>query len=226
LFGRRRPYDRRRLLAEAAKAQRRGKLRKAIELYGRVLEVEPGNADLHRRLALLQARTRQGPEAWASYRRAAEGLAQQGFVERAIGVYREASDHFPREEGLWLALADLEMQRGRRADAVAALRTGRGHFRARADGARAIRLLERARAFDPADFETSFDLAGLLLRTEQRGRAIRLLAALAPTAHGRQLRRLRARQLRASPGLRAAWRWLAAALGAEPRNARPRARRN
>jgi tetratricopeptide (TPR) repeat protein len=222
LFGRRRSYDRHRLLADAAKAQGRRNLRRAIELYTRVLAVEPDNADLHRRLALLQARTRQGAEAWASYRRAAEGLAQQGFVERAIGVYREAAEHFAREERLWHALADLELQRGRRPDAVVALRTGRGHLRARADRRAAIRLLERARALDPTDFEASFELSELLLRTGQRPRAILLLAALVPLASGRQLRRLRARQLRASPGPRTAWRWLGAVLGAGQRSARGR----
>jgi tetratricopeptide (TPR) repeat protein len=225
LFERRRSYDRRRLLADAARAQRKGKLRKAIALYGRVLEVEPGNPDLHRRLAPLLARARRTAEAWESYRRAADTLVRLGFVERAIGVYREATQHLAREDRLWLALADLEMRRGRPTDAVAALRAGRAHLRSRADRPRAIRLLERARELDASHFEAGFDLVGLLLRAGQRARARALLEELALRASASELRRVRARQFRAAPGPRFAWQWLAAALGAG-RRAAARGRRS
>jgi tetratricopeptide (TPR) repeat protein len=208
LFGRKRSYDRRRILSEATRAQRKGKPRKAVALYREVLGVEPGNVDVHRRLAPLLARTRQCDEAWASYRRAAEGLAQQGFVERAIGVYREAAHHLPRESAVWLAIAELELTRGRRADAVAALCTGRSQLRSRAERPEAIRLLERARELDPTAFEASFDLAGLLARSGARARALDLLEELACGRNGRALRRVRGRQLNISPRPRSAWRWL------------------
>ncbi len=208
MFGRNRHYDRVRILAAATRAQRKGRRKKAIALYRQVLEFEPENPDLHRKLAPLLARTRKRAEAWASYRRAAEGLVRLGFVDRAIGVFREASGYLPREEEVWLGLADLEAKRGRRADALQALLAGRSHLRSRADRTRAIRLLARARALDPSCFEASFDLAGLLARSGHRARSLSLLNELATRARGKDLRRVRARQLRVSPGLRAAWRWL------------------
>jgi tetratricopeptide (TPR) repeat protein len=223
LFPRRAYYDRLRILADAARAQRKGRRKKAIALYRKILEFEPENPDLHRKLAPLLARTRRPAEAWASYRRAVDGLVRLGFVERAIGVYREAARFLPREVEVWLGLAGLEAQRGRRADAVQVLLAGRGHLRARRDRPRAIRLLSRARELDPACFEAGFDLAGLLARSGQRGRSIFLLNELARGASGRELRRVRARQLRLSPGPRAAWRWLAALAGGSPSGARPRA---
>jgi tetratricopeptide (TPR) repeat protein len=219
LFARRAHYDRLRILGDAARAQRKGRRKKAIALYRQVLECEPENPDLHRKLAPLLARTRKPDEAWASYRRAVEGLVRLGFVERAIGVYREAAGFLPREEGVWLGLAGLEAKRGRRADALQALLAGRRQLRSRKDRPRAIRLLARARELVPACFEASFDLAGLLARSGQRARSIFLLNELAASASGRELRRVRARQLRISPGPRAAWRWLvafAAGSGARP----------
>ena len=102
MFARNRRYDRARLLAEATRARQKGKAQKAVALYREILGAEPGNVDVHRRLAPLLARTRRHEEAWTSYRRAAEGLEQQGFVERAIGVYREAAHHMPRESAAWL----------------------------------------------------------------------------------------------------------------------------
>jgi tetratricopeptide (TPR) repeat protein len=212
LFGRKRRYDRSRLLADAASAQRRGKLRKATALYREVLAAEPGNVDLERKLAPLLARTKQRAEAWASYRRAAQGLAQHGFLDRAIGVYREAAEHLPRQCELWLALAELELKRGRRADAVEALASGARGLRARAERSQAIRLLERAHELDPAAFEVSFELAGRLARAgkRERERALQLLEDLAAKRNGRMLRRVRGRQLYLAPGPSTAWRWLRA----------------
>jgi len=210
LFGRKQRYDRSRLLADAAAAQRKGKLRKAAALYREVLAVEPGNVDIERKLAPLLARTGQRVEAWTSYRRAVDGLARHGFVDQAIGVYREAAQHLPRQGELWLALAELELKRGRRADAVEALSRGARGLRARKERTQAIRLLERAHELDPAAFEVSFELAGRLAQAGKRDRALRLLDALAVNKNRGLLRRVRGRQARIAPGPRAAWRWLSA----------------
>ena len=212
MFGRKRSYNRSRLLGDAARAQRKGKLRKAAALYREVLAVEPGNVDLERKLAPLLAQTQQRAEAWASYRRAAEGLAKHGFVDRAIGVYHEGAQHLPREVALWLALAELELKRGRRADAVQALARGAEKLRARADRAQGIRLLERARELYPTSFEVSFELAGRLAQAGKKQRALGLLDQLAVNRDGLALRRVRRRQLRIAPGPRSAWRWLHAVL--------------
>ena len=208
MLGRKRPYDRARLYAQASHAQRKGKARKAVALYREILAAEPGDVTVHRRLAPLLARTRQDEEAWRSFRHAAEALLRQGFVERAIGVYSEAAHHLPRESGVWLTIAELEVQRGRRADAVVALATGRSHLRSRRERQAAIRLLERARTLDPAAVEVGLDLAVLLAKTGARARASALLETLAHGKRGRVLRRVRGSQLRLSPGPVAVWRWL------------------
>ena len=212
LFGRRRQYDRERLLTDAARAQRKGRSRKAVALYQEVLRKEPGNVKVHQRLAPLLARTRQPDTAWASYRRVAEPLVEQGFVEHAIGIYREAAQNLPRESAVWLAIAALEVKRGRRADAVAALCAGRGHLRSRAERPQAIRLLTRAHEVDPAALEPGLELAGLLAKSGERAGAVALLETLARGRSGRALRRVRVRQLNLSPGPRALWRWLRSLL--------------
>ena len=76
LFGRRgNPYDRNRLLTDAARARKKGRRAKAIALYREVLAVEPENAEIHRRVAPLLAETKQPEAAWECSQRAADGLA-------------------------------------------------------------------------------------------------------------------------------------------------------
>ena len=210
LLRRKKPYDRSRLLKDAARARKKGKRQKAIALYRELLAVEPENADLHRRIAPLLAETKQPAEAWASYRRAADKLVSQGFVEQAVGVLREASALLPREPEVWGALADLELQRRRLADAHKVLLEGRRHFRSKKDLAQAIRLLLRARKLAPRDFSTNFDLAGVLAKAGARGRAQSLLEEIASWTRAGQLRRVRARQFALSPTPAAAWGWLRA----------------
>jgi tetratricopeptide (TPR) repeat protein len=221
--GGKRSYDRARVLKQATLAVGKRRYAKALALYQQVLAHEPRNTDLHRRLAPLLARTGKPEEAWASYQRGAEALVRKGFVEQAIGVYREACDRLPRAPEAWLALADLEVERSRPRDAVQTLLAGRRRFRSRRDRNHAVRLLKRARKIDPQDFPSTFDLAGLAARAGLRAHALRMLDEIAPSCSRRQLRRLRGRQLAIAPGPRALWRYLRALLGAErPQRARRR----
>jgi tetratricopeptide (TPR) repeat protein len=207
---RRKPYDRSRLLKDAAQARKKGKRQKAIALYRELLVAEPDNFEFHRRIAPLLAETKQPTAALESYRRATDRLVSQGFVEKAVGVLREASAHLPREPEVWGGLADLEIQRHRLADAHRVLLEGRRHFRSKRDRSNAILLLLRARKLAPRDFSTNFDLAGLLARAGARGRARSLLEEIASWARGGQLRRVRARQFLLSPTPVSAWSWLRA----------------
>jgi tetratricopeptide (TPR) repeat protein len=207
---RKKPYDRSRLLKDAARARKKGRRQKAIALYRELLAVEPENPDLHRRIAPLLAETKQPAAAWESYRRAVDRLVSQGFVEQAVGVLREASVHLPREPEVWGQLADLELRRRRPVDAHKVLLEGRRHFRSKRNRSHAILLLLRARKLAPRDFSTNYDLAGLLAKAGGRGRARSLLEEIASWARAGQLRRVRARQFALSPTPAAAWGWMRA----------------
>lgn len=205
-----RGYDRSRILADARRAVARGKHLKAIALYERVRQVEPENTDLLRRLAGQRARAGQRDEAWRDCGETAARLVQGGFLEQAIGVYRDFAAHLPRETVVWEALADLELERDRKPDAVRVLLEGRSWFRSRGERQEALSLLRRARKIDPTHFEASFDLAGLLARCGAPAPARRILMDLERHVRGRNLRRLRARMFRLSPGPATAWGWLSA----------------
>ncbi len=201
-------YDRTRVLKAAARARNKRRRRKAISLYRWVLAVEPGNSEIHGKLAPLLARTGQTFDAWVSYRRAARGLAREGLTEKALGIYREAASCLPRQLETWLAIFELERQRGRDADAKEALLEGRRHFRGRRYRPQAIYLLRRMRSVDAWELQTVLDLARLLAKTGQRREARLLLQEMGSRCRGRELRRVRTTQWRISPSIPNTLLWL------------------
>lgn len=210
LLGGREGYNRNRLLEQAGRARGRGRLKKAVELYRQVLAVEPRNADLHRKLAPLLARTKKPDESLKSYRAAADDLIRGGFIEQAIGLYREAVQQLPPQRELFVTLSELELERGRKPDAIGALLEGRKQFRRRRDRREAILLLMHAHKLDSRHLNTSLDLATMLAKTGNRPHALRLLNEQATGRRGPALRRVRARHFRLAPGFGTGWRWLRA----------------
>jgi tetratricopeptide (TPR) repeat protein len=208
VLGRKKPQSRSQLLAAATKAQARGKLKKAAELYGEILRTDPRDPEVHRRIAPVLARLRRGDEAWRSFAIAARDLARSGFVDKAIGVYREAVHYLPRQVEAWLAIAEAHVEQGRGADAVQALLDGRLQFRSRKRRAEAIRLLSRAYQIEPMSLEPTLDLARLLRKTGDRRRAFAILESLRRRTPPSLRRRIRAGQLRIYPTPAALYRWL------------------
>ncbi len=207
-------YDRYRIMARAAQAREKRKYKKAITLYRQVLEHEPKSTELHRKLAPLLAKTKQETEATASYSLVLSALKRDGFSEQVGGLYREALSYMPQHVELWAELAESQVKRQQRADAVQTLLEGRRRFRSRKYRSQAIRLLLLVREVEPYHFEGTLDLAGLLSRSGSVRRALGLLDELAARTRGRSLRRVRGRQFRIRPGFGSTWRWLRAlALG-------------
>jgi thioredoxin-like negative regulator of GroEL len=195
-------------MAQAARARRRRRYGKALALYQQVLKREPDNPDLLRKVAPLMARTGQEREAWSIYQKAARRLRDKGFAEQAIGVLREASQNLPNEVATYTSIAELEVERQRRADAIGALLTGRRHFRASKHRGQALELLRVARKIEPGNFEVNFDIAGILASSGARDRARRLLQELAARSNGNRLRRVRRRQFFLFPSPVSGWRWM------------------
>lgn len=215
LFGNNHTYDRRRVLEEAARARARNKRRKAIALYRWVLAVEPNNAELHVKLAPLLAETGQRFDAWLSYRSTARAALRDGREDKAMAIYREATERLPREMQAWQGLAHLLAKQGDEAEAIAVLLEGSRQLRTNFLRPEAIYLLRRARAIETWHFDAVFELARHLIRADQRNESRLLLEGLAERSGGERLRRVRGAQFRLDLTLVAAWRWLRSAVRPE-----------
>jgi thioredoxin-like negative regulator of GroEL len=211
----RRPPGRRhdQLLSEAHHARNRGRERRAVGLYKRLLLEDPSNVDVALRVAPMLARRGDGFEAWQLYRRAARDLAAARRFEECLVVYREACRFVPWEFEAWRLCAELQLKMGRDDAAFETLIDGRMQFRDAQTRGQAIALLCRARSIEPWDQHVVLDLARLYARGDQSDVALELLACLAPRVNGTALRAARALQWRITLSPRFAWLWLRAVLG-------------
>lgn len=207
-------YDRTRILDAAAKARARGRRRAAIELYRRVLTVEPGDPDLHAKLAPLLAQTGQKFDAWNSFRTAASAYLRTRQVDQVVAVYKEATNLLPDQLEAWRNLAKIYRKVGRKRQAMETLTEARRHFRGRRRRPQAIYLLRRARDLDAWNPTIVIDLACLLARQRQSHESAWLLEELATRVEGSDLRRVRGAQWRLSPTIRHSWNWFRAATAA------------
>jgi tetratricopeptide (TPR) repeat protein len=212
LFAKAKPYDRSECLAEADRLRAKGKVKKAIAEYRKVLEHQPNDPVVHGKVAPLFAQARLREEALKSFAAAVHGYEKLAFQDKALALCLQAVELYPREADLWETSARLYAERGMRADAIHLLRKSQRYFRGRRKRATAIRLLGRALEIVPFDVGTRLDLAGLLRREGQTTEARALLEQLVERVSGAELRRVRGALFIISPTPAAWWRWFRAAL--------------
>ena len=224
LIRRRLDYDRKWLFAEAEKARIRGRRRRAISFYRRILAAEPHDPNLHARVAPLLAASGKRFDAWQSYRQAAKAHLRNNSRDEALALYREATKMLPMQIEAWQSVAKLELRRGREDCAISALLEGRSKLRSRRRRPEAIALLREARsiepgrldiAIDPSSASAHYDLARLLRRSGQSPEAQWILNQLAEKLDGRELRIVRGAQWRIEPSLKHSWNWLRAAFSSQ-----------
>jgi Tfp pilus assembly protein PilF len=209
---RRKPMTRAETVAAADHARSRGRVKKAVALYQEALRADPDDPTVNTRIAPLLAKLGDADGGARAYRKAAEAHLKKGFLDRASGVVTAAAGTFPLDAGFRLESARLNLERGRRQDAVNGL----------VDGGRALRrarrldaagsLLRRALEIEPRHVEATLALAPVLAGSGSAAEARALIAALERTARGRDLARVRWASFRLRPTPAGFFRWLAAAL--------------
>lgn len=204
----RKPYNRATALATAEKARARGSVRKAVKWYRKVLDEEPGDAQVRTKIAPLLARLGRWVESRAAFDMAADGFLAQGFVPKAIAVWTLAAHTFPEHVEYWERIANQQVISGRKADAVLALLDGRGRLLKKRQRPVAVLLLRQVLELEPGRVDVTLDLADLLRRDGIKDEAKRLLTtALLRVGRGRMRRKVRFAQLRIEPSLRGALDW-------------------
>jgi Tfp pilus assembly protein PilF len=163
---------------------------------------------VHARIAPLLARAKRWQEARRSFDAAGVGFLKVGFADKAIAIWKVAAKNFPEDVEYWERVANEQVKRGRKADAVQSLLEGREQLTKKAQRSLAMTLLRQVLTLDAFHFDATLDLAKLLAAEGQRRDAEKLLREMRMWVKGRNLRRLRAAQFRLSPSWRALMDWI------------------
>lgn len=210
LFWRERSYNREKCLADAAKAQAGGRVKKAVSHYKRVLEADPDDYLVHAKVAPLLARMRNFEEAWMSFKIAGSRYLAAGFSQKAISTYLQAAKFMPRNPEVWETMAHVYVMQGKKAEALHTLFNGHRFFRKGPGRERAVSMLRKAFEIDPWNFEVTVELSKLLKKIDPV-ESMGLLEGLSARVKSSQLVKVRAAMFLLSPGFPTAWRWVKAA---------------
>jgi Tfp pilus assembly protein PilF len=203
------PKTRAEIVAAADRARARGSVRKAVAGYRKALETDPTDAAVNVKLAPLLAKLGDADGGARAFRTAAKRHLDAGFADRAAAVNLAASAVFPLDSDFRLEVARLNVARGRRQDAVAALlEGGRAQARARRPDV-AGSLLSRALEIEPWHLECCLALVPLLARNGETRAARELVDGLLSRYRGKARRRVRRLAFRLWPSPATFWRWIA-----------------
>src|SRR5262249_4922197 len=149
---------------------------------------QPNDYQVHARVAPLLAKVHRWEESRKSFNAAGDGYRAAGFADKAIAVWAVAAQHFPEDVQLWERIANEQLKRGHKADAVRAPLQGRNQLRSRAQRPHAILLLEQVLAVDAFNFDATLDLARLFRLEGRKREAGKLLNDLSRTVQGPKAR--------------------------------------
>jgi len=209
LGGHRADYDRTGILRKAEGFRSRGRVRRAIREYERVLAVDPQDIEVHTKVAQLYIRAGRKDQAKASLKRVIEWNESEGFLDKAIAMLRVTQALDRRDLDVYLHLAELYLGKEVKGDALRLLEGARRAFRRKRFLREAIAVEEKILSVAPDDFRAQVSLVRLLWRVGRKYEAAERLWQMeshwARLKNEKQWRKTRWLLCRHSPSLATGW---------------------
>jgi tetratricopeptide (TPR) repeat protein len=169
------------ILKNAEKLVQKGKLEQAIREYEKLLKASPDDTNTINRLGDLYGRVGEIDKAVSLYEKVAEGFAGQGFVPKAIAIYKKINRLAPQRLDIFERLGELYIEQGLMVEAKGQFRMLAEHYARNEDTESAIRAHQRLGEIDPDDSTTRLKFADLLLESGDVEKAMEAYGALGET---------------------------------------------
>ncbi len=171
--------DRAARLRNAEKLLRQGKPEGAIAEYLLIVGDQPRDWNTANILGDLYVRSGQIDKAVDQFARIADGLHQDGFLSKAIALYKKALKIKPDHEHALLEAGKIAASQGLLVDARTFLKTLSEGYRARGDERGLAQVRIRLGSLDPNDYPARLDGARARTLIQDTAGAVRELKALA-----------------------------------------------
>lgn len=161
-------YNRDEILSIAEKHRSRGRFRKAIREYEKILSVDRRDIDVQMKVAPLYVRAGRKEQAKNSLRQVISWYEKRGFNEKAIAMLQLTLTVDRRDLGAYLHLAALYIGKDHAADARNVLDAARKAFRGKKYRIEALAVEKEILNLAPDDFPAQVSLLRLLWKTGKR----------------------------------------------------------
>jgi pilus assembly protein FimV len=202
-------YNRDEILSIAEKHRSRGRFRKAIREYEKILSVDRRDIDVQMKVAPLYIRAGRKEQAKNSLRQVISWYEKRGFNEKAIAMLQLTLTVDRRDLGAYLHLVALYIGKDHEADARNVLYAARNAFRGKRYRNEALAVEKEILNLAPDDFPTQASLLRLLWKTgkkqEMPDRLRRMEEQWARRGHKKNWRKTRLLLCRYSPSWSTGW---------------------
>ena len=164
-------FNKAKVLAAAEKFVQQGKLPNAIAEYLKVIAEDPKDLTVMNTVGDLYARLGQNTEAIQYFKQVGEAYAGEGFIVKAIAIYKKLTKLNPAATDSVLKLAELYSQQGLHNDARAQYLTIADRCLRSGDEQQASRIFHKLLELDPENAAMQAKLADLCVKLGKKDEA-------------------------------------------------------
>ncbi len=147
------------LLASAQKNLLKGQIGKAIRDYEKIVEADAKDIRNRQKLAELYSRNQQSDQALETYEHVARHYSDNGFLLKALAVYKQMQKVDPQRPEIYERLAELNLKQGLKGNALTELRNLVALYRSLEKPEEVIKVLDQMKVIDPHNFAISLLVA-------------------------------------------------------------------
>jgi len=168
---------------DADKLEKGGRLDQAIVLYRQVVEDNPRDWNTINKIGDLYAKMNKVREASQEYAKVADFYAKDGFLLKAIAIWRKINKLDTSAPEPYLSLADLYAKQGLMSEAKTHYQIVVDEYIKRGKAREAGDVLKKMAEIDPGDLKVRSKLADLYTREGSAGKAVDEHIAIAEELH-------------------------------------------
>jgi pilus assembly protein FimV len=170
-------FNKEKVMDAARKFVEKNQLDKAVKEYLRVVQEDPGDVRIWLKIGDIYAKKGAKQEATETYLRVARHYHDQGFLDKAVAVYKQVVKLDPRLVDAHLKLGELYRQLGKLADAMQHFESVAGHFHREGKTREALATVRQLVELDPDNVATRIKLAELYSKEQLVDEAIKEFTA-------------------------------------------------
>jgi tetratricopeptide (TPR) repeat protein len=169
------------ILKTAEKLVQKGKLEQAIKEYEKLLAASPDDTNTINRLGDLYGRVGEIDKAVDRYEQVASQFADQGFLPKAIAIFKKINRLAPQRLDIFERLGELYVEQGLMVEAKSQFTMLAEHYAKNDDMESAVRAHQRLNDIDPNDSTSRLKFADMLLESGDTEQAMDAYGALGDT---------------------------------------------